>query len=195
MIRYWEGKRKKKKHYRMKTIEVEGLRFEPLLEDEQIQKRIRLLGIDISRRYENRQPIFIGVLNGCFMFMSDLLKQVQIPCEMSFVKLASYTGVEQCEMNELIGLGVDITGRDVIIVEDIVDSGHSLKHTIDAVMHHHPASVIACSLLVKPEALEYSFDELQYVGFEIGKEFVVGYGMDFNGLCRNLRDIYKHKSD
>jgi hypoxanthine phosphoribosyltransferase len=111
---------------------------------------------------------------------------------MSFIKLASYIGTGQSELNELLGLGIDLEGRDVIIVEDIVDSGHSLKYTLDAVKKLNPASVIACALLVKPEALQYHFEELTYVGFEISKEFVVGYGMDFNGLCRNLPDIYKN---
>ncbi|MGF7025925.1 hypoxanthine phosphoribosyltransferase [Sphingobacterium sp. HSC-15S19] len=176
----------------MKKIEIDGLLFEPLFEEEQIQKRVRLMGIDISLRYEHKQPVFIGVLNGCFMFMADLLKQIDVPCEMSFIKLASYIGTGQSELNELLGLGIDLEGRDVIIVEDIVDSGHSLKYTLDAVKKLKPASVIACALLVKPEALQYHFEELTYVGFEISKEFVVGYGMDFNGLCRNLPDIYKN---
>ncbi|HAK28881.1 MULTISPECIES: phosphoribosyltransferase [Sphingobacterium] len=176
----------------MKKIEIDGLLFEPLFEEEQIQKRVRLMGIDISRRYEHKLPVFIGVLNGCFMFMADLLKQIDVPCEMSFIKLASYIGTGQSELNELLGLGIDLEGRDVIIVEDIVDSGHSLKYTLDAVKKLNPAGVIACALLVKPEALQYHFEELTYVGFEISKEFVVGYGMDFNGLCRNLPDIYKN---
>ncbi|WP_294348295.1 phosphoribosyltransferase family protein [uncultured Sphingobacterium sp.] len=176
----------------MRNIEIDGLLFEPLIEEEQIQKRVRLMGIDISLRCEHKQPVFIGVLNGCFMFMADLLKQIEVPCEMSFIKLASYIGTGQSELNELLGLGIDLKGRDVIIVEDIVDSGHSLKHTLDAVKKLNPASVIACALLVKPDALQYHFEELNYVGFEISKEFVVGYGMDFNGLGRNLPDIYKN---
>ena len=126
------------------------------------------------------------------MFMSDLLKQVVIPCEMSFIKLASYQGTNQGEVNELIGLGIDLEGRDVIIVEDIVDSGKSLNYTIEVMEKQLPASVVVCTLLLKPECLQYDFENIQYVGFEIEKEFVVGYGMDYNGLGRNISDIYKN---
>lgn len=176
----------------MKQIKIDQLHFELMIDDNQIQKRIRLIGVDINHRYENKNPIFIGVLNGCFMFMSDLLKQVVIPCEMSFVKLSSYHGTNQGDMHELIGLGIDLKGRDVIIVEDIVDSGNSLKYTIAAIEKMLPASVVVCTLLLKPECLQYDFENIQYVGFEIEKEFVVGYGMDYNGLGRNIPDIYKN---
>lgn len=176
----------------MKRITIDQLHFELMIDENQIQKRIRLIGVDINHRYENKNPVFIGVLNGCFMFMADLLKQVVIPCEMSFIKLASYHGTAQGEMSELIGLGIDLRGRDVIIVEDIVDSGNSLKYSIEAIEKQNPASIVACTLLLKPECLQYDFDNIQYVGFEIEKEFVVGYGMDYNGLGRNIPDIYKN---
>jgi hypoxanthine phosphoribosyltransferase len=176
----------------MKQIQIDKLHFELMIDENQIQKRVRLIGVDINHRYEKKNPVFIGVLNGCFMFMSDLLKQVVIPCEMSFVKLSSYHGTDQGEMNELIGLGIDLKGRDVIIVEDIVESGNSLKHTIASIENLSPSSVAVCTLLLKPECLQYDFENIQYVGFEIEKEFVVGYGMDYNGLGRNIPDIYKN---
>lgn len=178
----------------MRAIEIDDLRFEPFIEYDQIKKRIRLIGIDINVQYEDKHPVFVGVLNGCFMFMGDLMKQVHIPCEMSFVKLASYSGTEQGDIHELIGVGMDLRGRDVVIVEDVVDSGNSLKHTMDALERMGVASIAVCTLLLKPSCLQYEFDNIMYVGFEIDKEFVVGYGLDYNGQCRNLPDIYKEVS-
>src|SRR5690606_16696001 len=106
--------------------------------------------------------------------------------------LASYQGIEQAQISELFGVGIDLTDRHVIIVEDIIDSGNSLKHTIDALEKLQVSSIAVCSLLMKPECLMHQFDNIMYVGFEIGKEFVVGYGLDYNGQCRNLPDIYKN---
>ncbi|MFD1769517.1 hypoxanthine phosphoribosyltransferase [Sphingobacterium suaedae] len=178
----------------MKHIQIDHLNFELFIDYEQIKKRIRLMGIDISMKYADRHPVFVGVLNGCFMFMADLMKQIHVPCELSFVKLASYQGVNQGHVHELLGVGMDLTGREVIIVEDVIDSGNSLKHTIEALEKLHVGSIAVCTLLMKPEALQYEFDNIMYVGFEIDKEFVVGYGLDYNGQCRNLPDIYKNVS-
>lgn len=177
-----------------RNIEIDGLLFEHFIEYEQIKKRIRLIGIDINVKYENKHPVFIGVLNGCFMFMADLMKTIHVPCEMSFIKLASYQGMDQGELKELLGVGMDLRGRDVIIVEDVVDSGNSLKHTIDLLEKLEVASIAVCTLLLKPACLQYQFDNIMYVGFEIEPEFVVGYGLDYNGQCRNLPDIYKEVS-
>ncbi len=176
----------------MKNIQIDNLEFELMIDYEQIQKRIRLIGIDINLKYEEKHPVFIGVLNGCFMFMADLMKQVHIPCEMSFVKLASYAGTEQGELHELIGVGMSLVGRHVVIVEDIVDSGRSLVHTIEALERLGVASISVATLLIKPDCLLYAFDNIMYVGFEIEREFVVGYGLDYNGQCRNLQNIYKN---
>lgn len=175
----------------MDIIEIDNLRFEPFIEYEQIKKRIRLIGIDINLEYEDKNPVFIGVLNGCFMFMADLMKEVSIPCEMSFVKLASYSGTAQGHISQLIGVGVDLKDRDVIIVEDVVDSGSSLKYTMEALGNEGAKSISVCTLLMKPSCLQYDFDNIEYVGFEIEKEFVIGYGLDYNGQYRNLKDIYK----
>lgn len=173
-------------------IKIDQKEFEQVIDYDQIKKRARLIGIQLNVAYERQNPVFIGVLNGCFMFMGDLMKEITIACEVSFVKLASYKGTERSEqIDELIGLDVGLRDRDVVIVEDIVDSGHSLKHTIDAVNRSNPASVAVCTLLMKPAALQHKFDNIAYVGFEIPNDFIVGYGMDYNGLGRNLRDIYK----
>lgn len=175
----------------MDKIEINNLRFEPFISYEQIKKRIRLIGIDISRKYADKNPVFIGVLNGCFMFMADLMKEIDIPSELSFVKLASYVGTDQGQISQLIGVGIDLTDRHVIIVEDVVDSGNSLKHTIEALERDNVKEIAVCTLLMKPSCLQYDFDNIEYVGFEIEKEFVIGYGLDYNGYYRNLKDIYK----
>lgn len=175
----------------MDKIDINNLCFEPFISYEQIKKRIRLIGIDISRKYADKNPVFIGVLNGCFMFMADLMKEIDIPSEMSFVKLASYVGTDQRQISQLIGVGIDLTDRHVIIVEDVVDSGNSLKHTIEALERENVKEIAVCTLLMKPSCLQYDFDNIEYVGFEIEKEFVIGYGLDYNGYYRNLKDIYK----
>lgn len=175
----------------MNTITVDGLCFEPFIEYDQIKKRIRLIGIDLNVQYADKHPVFVGVLNGCFMFMADLMKHVHIPCEMSFVKLASYSGTDSGEIHQLLGVGMDLAGRHVIIVEDVVDSGRSLAHTQSALERLHVASISVCTLLLKPNKLQQQFDNIMYVGFEIGGEFVIGYGLDYNGQCRNLKDIYR----
>ncbi|NGM62445.1 hypoxanthine phosphoribosyltransferase [Sphingobacterium sp. SGG-5] len=175
----------------MDKIQIDNLHFQRFIDYDQIQKRIRLIGIDINMKFEHQHPVFLGVLNGCFMFMADLMKQIHISCEMSFVKLASYDGMRGGEIGELIGVGMDLKGRHVIIVEDIVDTGNSLKYTMDSLEKLGVASVSVCALLLKPTCLQHDFDNVMYVGFEIEPEFVVGYGMDYNGQCRNLPDIYR----
>ena len=176
----------------MKNIEIDNLKFELLFEHEQIQKRIRLIGIDINSKFEHLHPVFIGVLNGCFMFMADLMKEIHIPCELSFVKLASYKGTDQGDLHELIGVGIPLEGRNVIIVEDIVDSGNSLAYTVEALEKLGAASISVATLLMKPANMVHNFDNIMYVGFEIEKEFVVGYGLDYLGQCRNLNHIYRN---
>lgn len=166
--------------------------FERVIDYNQIKKRIRLIGIQLNVAYEDQYPVFIGVLNGCFMFMADLMKQIHIASEISFVKLASYDGVDRREqVDELIGLDINLNGREVIIVEDIVDTGNSLRHTLDLVEAQKPASISVCTLLLKPGAVQYSFGNIAYVGFEIPNDFVIGYGLDYQGLGRTLPDIYK----
>lgn len=173
-------------------ITINQKKFERFIDYNQIKKRIRLIGIQINVAYENQHPVFIGVLNGCFMVMADLMKQIHIANEVSFVKLSSYDGTTRRDnIKELIGLDFNLEGRDVIIVEDIVDTGHSLKHTLDAVYAKNPASVSVCTLLLKPQALQHQFDNIAYVGFEIGNDFVVGYGLDYQGMGRTLPDIYR----
>jgi hypoxanthine phosphoribosyltransferase len=179
----------------MNTIDVGDKKFEIFIENDNINKRTRLIGIQLNLDYEGRCPIFIGVLNGSFLFMADLLKEIEIPCEVGFIKIASYQGTASSGVvKEAFGLPEDLYGRDIILVEDIVDTGFTLQYILEKVYLQKPASVSVCSLLFKPAALKAPIDELEYVGFEIPNEFVVGYGLDYNGLGRNLKDIYRTTS-
>ncbi|RZK80255.1 MAG: hypoxanthine phosphoribosyltransferase [Pedobacter sp.] len=179
----------------MTNIQIEDKDFELFLENDNISKRIRLIGIQLNVDYEDRCPIFIGVLNGSFLFMADLLKEITVSCEVGFIKVSSYTGTESSgNIKQAFGLPDDLHNKDVILVEDIVDTGFTLNYIIDEVKKQSPASIKVCSLLLKPAALKSAIEELEYVGFEIGNEFVVGYGLDYNGLGRNLKDIYQAKS-
>lgn len=173
-------------------IEIDDKKFELFLEYEQIKKRIRLLAIQLNVDFENRIPVFIGVLNGSFIFLADLIKEIHISSEVSFVKVSSYEGDKSSgKIKKEIGLQMSLKDRDVIIVEDIVDSGKTLEYLLEMINHENPASVNVCTLLLKPKSLKVDIDEITYVGFEIPDEFVVGYGLDYNGLGRNLRDIYR----
>ncbi|WP_090993485.1 hypoxanthine phosphoribosyltransferase [Pedobacter insulae] len=176
----------------MNKIQVDGKSFEIFLENETISKRIRLIGIQLNVDYENRCPILIGVLNGSFVFMADLLKEVHIACEIGFIRIKSYEGTESSgSIKEAFGLPDGLENRDVLIIEDIVDTGLTLEYILEKVKAQNPASVQVCSLLFKPMALKSPIPELTYVGFEIPNEFVVGYGLDYNDLGRNLKDIYR----
>lgn len=174
------------------NIQIDSKDFELLLEYDQIKKRIRLIGIQLDVDYENRVPVFVGVLNGSFIFLADLMKEISIASEVTFVKLSSYNGDKSSgEIRKEMDLCMDLKDRDVIIVEDIIDTGLTLKYIIDMVKAHTPASINVCSLLFKPQSLKQEIEEITYVGFEIPDEFVVGYGLDYNGLGRNLKDIYR----
>ncbi len=176
----------------MNSIQIEDKNFEIFLENDQINKRTRLIGIQLNVDYEDRCPIIIGVLNGSFLFMADLLKELTGSCEIAFIRISSYKGTESTgSIKEAFGLPENLHNRDVLIIEDIVDTGLTLKYILEKVHSQKPASVKVCSLLFKPAALLNPIPELEYIGFEIPNEFVVGYGLDYNGLGRNLKDIYR----
>jgi hypoxanthine phosphoribosyltransferase len=173
--------------------QIADLEFEILITAEKIEEQVKAIGAQLSEDYSNSVPVFIGVLNGSFLFIADLIKQVSIPCEINFTKLASYYGgtTSTLKIREDIDLTVDIKGRDVLIIEDIVDTGNTAHYLIEKLKEREPASLKLCSLLLKPAALQKKIDELKYVGFEIENEFVVGYGLDYKEMGRNLKDIYK----
>lgn len=172
-------------------IQIDQKEFKVLIEHDQVKKRTRLIGIQLNMAYEKRVPVFLGVLNGCFMFMADLMKEITIAAEVCFVKVASYEGEVRQDVKEILGLTIDLKDREVIIVEDVVDTGHTLDYLLNEIKKLKPASVSVCTLLLKPGKLLYPLDDIAYVGFEIPDEFVVGYGLDYKGLGRNLKDIYK----
>jgi hypoxanthine phosphoribosyltransferase len=165
--------------------------FVPLITEEEIQKRTRELGKQISLDYASKTPVFIGVLNGAFLFLSDLIKNVSIDCEVDFFKLSSYGDekISSGRVKMIKELNCDITGRDIIIVEDIVDSGLSMRFIEDLIEPHKPASMRIASLLIKPGSLKYNV-KIDYIGFNVPSKFVIGYGLDYAQKYRNLRNIY-----
>ncbi|HEY4197448.1 MAG TPA: hypoxanthine phosphoribosyltransferase [Mucilaginibacter sp.] len=174
-------------------IQIADLYFEPMIGAEEIDKRTSEIAAQISNDYGGRTPIFVGILNGSFLFLADLVKQMDKPCEVTFTKLASYYGCTSStrKIRDDFDLSIDIKGRDIILVEDIVDTGNTLHYLIDKLKVREPASIAVCSLLLKPKALEGTIEELKYVGFEIENDFVVGYGLDYKELGRNLKGIYR----
>ena len=174
----------------MQTIQVKDKSFSLFIPEEKILKEVRRIAAQISKDYEGKEPVFLAVLNGSFIFAADLLKEVSLPCEISFVKLASYQGVSTTgQIREVIGLNVDLTGRPVIIVEDIVDTGLTMAHMLDVLKQQNPASIDICTLLLKPGKLQVNLD-IKYCCLEIPNDFIIGYGLDYDGYGRNTRDIY-----
>lgn len=175
----------------MPTIKVHDKSFDIYLPEAQIQEKIKALADQINKDYAGKKPLFIPILNGSFMFASDLFKYITIDAEISFIKLASYKGMKSSgNIITAIGLDQDLFGRDIIIVEDIVDTGKTLTEFLPQLQHQQPASLKIAALLHKPEALKYPLT-IDYIGFTIPNKFVVGYGLDYDGLGRNLKEIYQ----
>ena len=174
-------------------LRLAGVTFEPFISEAEIAGRVDTIARQLNTYYKDTVPVLIGVLNGSFLFLADLVKQLDIPCEITFIKLASYHGGTQSTMKirQDMELSVDIKGRDVLVIEDIVDTGNTAHYLLEKLRLKQPASLTMCSLLLKPAALLKPVGELKYVGFEIENEFVVGYGLDYQELGRNLKDIYK----
>ena len=174
----------------MKTIKVKDKEFAISIPAEELKAQVLRVAKEINRDYEGRCPVFLAVLNGSFIFAADLLREVTIPCEISFVKLASYEGVNSTgEIREVVGLNMDITGRPVIIVEDIVDTGLTMAYMLETLRQQNPASIDVCTLLLKPDKLKVSLD-VRYCCMKIPNDFIVGYGLDYDGFGRNTKDIY-----
>ncbi|MBO4641541.1 MAG: hypoxanthine phosphoribosyltransferase [Bacteroidaceae bacterium] len=174
----------------MDTIQVKDKTFRISIPESKIQERVKAIANKINQDYAGKNPVFLSVLNGSFIFTADLLRQVNLPCEICFVKLASYQGVNSSgSIRELIGLNVDVTNRHVIIVEDIVDTGLTMAHMLDNLMKQNPSSIDICALLVKPGKLQVKLD-IRYCCLEIPNDFIVGYGLDYDGYGRNTKDIY-----
>jgi hypoxanthine phosphoribosyltransferase len=175
----------------MSHIKVHDKEFTPYLSSSDIEKQVQRVADEINRDYADKKPLFIAILNGAFVFAADLFKHITIEAEICFIKLASYKGVKSTgKVITAIGLDVDLYGRDIIIVEDIVDTGKTLSQFLPQLEHHHPASLKVASLLHKPSATVHSI-KIDYLGFTIPDKFVVGYGLDYDGLGRNIKEIYQ----
>lgn len=175
----------------MTSIKIHDKEFEPYLTDEHIQQRIKEVAKQISEDYAGKRPLFVAVLNGSFMFAADLFKYLEIEAEICFIKLSSYKGTQSTgKVITTIGLDDDLFGREVILVEDIVDTGKTLHNFLPRLIHQQPKSLRLATLLHKPEATVHPL-QLDYVGFVIPNKFVVGYGLDYDGLGRNLKEIYQ----
>ena len=174
----------------MNTIKVKDLDFTVSIPREEIQKRVAELARQISKDMEGKNPLFIAVLNGSFVFAADLIRGVDTPCEITFIRLASYVGTESSgNVQELMGLKEDISGRSVVVIEDIIDSGLTMKGLIDSLKKQNPAEIRIASLLVKPGNMKVELD-IPYCCFRIPNDFIEGYGLDYDGFGRNLADIY-----
>ena len=173
------------------TITIKDLEFIPYVTHSDILERIREIGIKINQDYEGKNPLFIAVLNGSFMFASDLMKQVDLKSELTFIKVNSYDGTESSgHIREMIGIGQSITDRHIVIIEDIVDTGHTISYLIDELSKKDPSSLEVVTLFSKPDSHETDL-YVKYVGFEIPNKFIVGYGLDYDGYGRNYQDVYQ----
>jgi hypoxanthine phosphoribosyltransferase len=175
----------------MSTIRVHDKAFEPYLSAEIIASKVAEMAAAINSDYAGKKPLFIAILNGSFIFASDLFKSISIEAEICFIKLASYKGTKSSgQVITAIGLDTDIFDRHVIILEDIVDTGKTLNEFLPQLQHQQPASLVIAALLHKPDANVYPI-KINYMGFSIPNKFVVGYGLDYDGLGRNIKEIYQ----
>jgi len=177
----------------MNSIQVLDKEFVPYLVEKEIQEKITALAVQLNKDYAGKKPIFLSILNGSFLFTADLFKQITIEAEVCFIKLASYKGMTSSgNVITAIGLEANVRGRDIIILEDIIDTGKTLHHYLPQLLSSNPASVKIAVLLNKKEALQFPV-QIDYTCFEIPNKFVVGYGLDYDGLGRNSKDIYQLK--
>ena len=175
-------------------IKLHDLYFKPFISEDRIQDAVQNLVNDISKDLGDEMPVFVGILNGSFMLVSDFVKKYPKPCEVTFIKLASYEGVKSTEdIQRLIGLTQDLTGRTVVILEDIIDSGNTLEEVHRIFQNENVKQLLIATLFYKPEAYDKDF-KLHYVGMEIPNKFIVGYGLDYNGLGRDLPSVYQLKT-
>lgn len=179
----------------MERIRVHDKTFVPFLTADQIDHRVAELAHQISLDYQGKRPLLLAVLNGSFMFAADLFRLLTIDAEISFIKIASYQGMRSSgKVVTAIGMEQDLSGRDVIVLEDVVDTGKTLHYFIPTLQQQHPASIAIATFLHKPDATVFPLS-LDYVGFEIPNRFVVGYGLDYDGLGRNYDQVYQLASE
>ena len=173
------------------TITIKDLEFIPYVTHTDILERIKEIGLKINQDYENKNPLFIAVLNGSFMFASDLMKQVDLKSELTFIKVNSYEGTESSgKIKEMIGIGQSVTDRHVVIIEDIVDTCNTITHLLNVISKMDPSSIEVVTLFSKPDSHETKL-YIKYTGFDIPNKFIVGYGLDYDGYGRNYQDVYQ----
>ena len=174
----------------MSEVKIKDKTFRLFISEAEIKERVKAVAERINRDMEGKNPLFLAVLNGSFIFAADLMRLITVPCEISFVKLASYAGITSTgKVTEVIGINEDLSGRHVIIVEDIVDTGLTMQRMIETLGTRQPASVSVCTLLLKPDKLKVELN-IDYAAMKIPNEFIVGYGLDYDQQGRNLPDIY-----
>ena len=174
----------------MSIVKIKDKTFRTFIPEDQIAERVKAVAERINKDLADKNPLFLAVLNGSFIFAADLMRNITIPCEISFVKLASYQGTTSTGViKEVIGLNEELAGRTVVILEDIVETGFTIKRMIETLGTRVPESVHVCTLLLKPGKLQVPLN-VEYVAMEIPNDFIVGYGLDYDQQGRNLRDIY-----
>lgn len=174
----------------MQEVIIHDKTFRVLIEADKIQQRVKEIGTQINSEYKGKCVLFLGVMNGAFLFAADLFKSIDLECEISFIRVSSYSGTESTgAMKNVLGLNSNIEGRDVIIIEDIVDTGDTMKYLMHELNSKNPASLKLATMVFKPAALKHPLKP-DYVGFEVPPDFLVGYGLDYDQLGRNLNDIY-----
>lgn len=174
----------------MDSVIVKDKTFRPFIPVEEIEKRVAEIGQQISRDLEGKNPLFLAILNGSYVFAADLLRHITTPCEISFVRVSSYSGMQSTgKLTEVIGLKENIEGRTLVIVEDIIDSGFTMEGLVKTLKAKNPADLRICTLLTKPGNMKVKLD-IPYCAFEIPNDFIVGYGLDYDGYGRNLPSIY-----
>lgn len=176
--------------YFMKSVTIKDKRFEVSIPASTISQRIKELGAKLNEDLKNTRPVFVSVLKGSFLFAADLFREISLEAEITFIRVSSYSGTESTgTVKNVVGINESLEGRTVVIVEDIVDTGDTAIYLIDELKKQNPEKVLFASLLLKPDALRHPV-KIDYVGFEVPNDFLVGYGLDYDGLGRNLKDIY-----
>jgi hypoxanthine phosphoribosyltransferase len=174
----------------MESVIIKDKRFEVSIPASKIAQRIKELGAKMNEDLKNTRPIFVGVLNGSFLFAADLFREITLEAEITFIRVSSYSGTQSTgSVKSVVGIKESLEGRTVVIIEDIVDTGDTAIYLIDELKKQNPEKILFASLLLKPDALRHPV-KLDYVGFEVPNDFLVGYGLDYDGLGRNLKDIY-----
>ncbi len=174
----------------MSIVKIHDKTFKISYSEEDILKKVKAVADRLNKDMAGKNPLFLAVLNGSFIFAADLMRMITIPCEISFVKLASYQGTMSTgKIKEVIGINEDLSGRTVVIVEDIVESGLTMKRMLESLGTRNPAAIHICTLLLKPDKLKVDLN-VEYAAMEIPNDFIVGYGLDYDQQGRNLRDIY-----